>query len=201
MKKQLPLVASFLLFIALCVSVAYWGMQMFKPAARPVAAPPQSMQQPVRIDAAAALFGGRQAPAAVASNFQLRGVVMSGTPGESVAIVAADGKPATAARIDTEIMPGVMLKSVHPDHVILIEHGVTKRVELPESAKGQSGMMMMAPPVADSPPPQEQESSAGGNPTPGYAGAPPMLQSSPGAGGQDAQQHNGVIRIPAPAAR
>ncbi len=31
--KRLPLITSFVLFIALCVSAAYWAMQMFNPPA------------------------------------------------------------------------------------------------------------------------------------------------------------------------
>ena len=32
--KRLPLITSFVLFIALCVSAAYWAMQLFKPPLR-----------------------------------------------------------------------------------------------------------------------------------------------------------------------
>src|SRR4030065_1562793 len=46
--KRWPLAATFVLFIALCVSAAYWAMQWLKPPSRPVAAPPQAMQQPPR---------------------------------------------------------------------------------------------------------------------------------------------------------
>jgi general secretion pathway protein C len=196
--KQLPLVASFILFIALCASVAYWGLQLFRPAARPVTPPPATAPVEVRVDAAAALFGGRPAAVAVASNYELKGVVMSGTAGESAVILSADGKPTVAVAEGKELMPGVIVKEVHPLYVLLSENGVTKRVELPESAKGQSDMLITAP-VQTSPGPSPAPPPApGGNviapgaipnatsglkPIPGYAGAPPTMQSGPAAQG------------------
>jgi general secretion pathway protein C len=153
--KRLPLVASFVLFIVLCASAAYWAMQLFKPPVRPVAAPPRAARPEVRPEAAAGLFGGRGSKAAVASNYQLRGVIVSGNGRDSVAILSADGKPAQAIRINTEVVPGVMIKEVHREYVLLSEDGVTKRVELPESAKGQvnvGGAAAPAPTVPAQPP-------------------------------------------------
>lgn len=132
--KRGPLVATFVLFIAACVSAAYWAMQLFKPTLRPVAAPPQTVQYAPRLDAAAALFGGHQT-VAVASSFQLKGVVVASNAPESVAILAAGGRPAQAVRINQEVMPGVTVKEVQQSHVMLLENGVIKRVELPEKAK------------------------------------------------------------------
>jgi general secretion pathway protein C len=147
--KRMPLVADFLLFITLCVSLAYWGMQFFKPQSRPVGPPPQMAAQPgPRIEAAAGLFGGHPTGAAVASNFVLRGVIAAGPNG--VAILAAEGKPAQAIGVGTEVEPGVTLKEVHPTYVLLNEGGMIKRVDLPENAK--PGLDVGgAPPVAAGP--------------------------------------------------
>jgi general secretion pathway protein C len=134
--RRLPLIVSFLLFIALCASAAYWAMQLFKPPLRPVAAPPRAAQAEIRPDAAASLFGNRSRNVVAASNYQLRGVIFSGSAGSSVAIISADGKPAQAIRVDMEVAPGVTIKEVHRDHVLLSEGGATKRVDLPENAKG-----------------------------------------------------------------
>ena len=131
-----PLVASFVLFLALCVSAAYWGMQLFNPPLRAVAAPPQSNQAAPSLDAAAGLFGGH-ANAVLASNFQLKGVVVASNPAESVAILVANGKSAQAVRTDKEVLPGVTVKEVNSHYVLLSEGGVIKRVELPENAKTQ----------------------------------------------------------------
>ena len=134
--KRWPLAATFVLFIALCVSAAYWAMQLFKPPLRPVVAPPQTVQSAPRLDAAAALFGGRTA-IAVASNFQLKGVVVAGNAAESIAILAAGGKPAQVVKTNEEVAPGVKVTEVHPRYVLLSERGVVKRVELPEDMKGR----------------------------------------------------------------
>jgi general secretion pathway protein C len=146
--KRWPLVASFVLFIVLCASAAYWAMQLFRPPLRAVTAPPPASRPAPRIEAAAQLFGGRS-NIAVATNFQLKGVVASGTAGESIAILSADGKPAQAIRANAEVLPGVVVKEVHPRYVLLSEGGVIKRVELPEGAKGQGGVDTSgaAPPV------------------------------------------------------
>src|ERR671916_145678 len=119
--KRWPLVASFVLFIALCASAAYWALQLFKPPVRPVAAPPRAAQAEVKTDAAAALFGGRPGKVAVASNYQLRGVISSGNGRDSVAILSADGKPAQAVRMNMEVAPGVTVKQVHRGYVLLSE--------------------------------------------------------------------------------
>ena len=132
--KRLPQITSFVLFIALCVSAAYWAMQMFKPPLRAVAPPPPSSQSAPRLEAAAGLLGGRSS-VAVAGNFQLKGVVVASDPAESVAILAANGKPAQAIRTNAEVMPGVTVKEVHNRYVLLSEGGVIKRVDLPESAR------------------------------------------------------------------
>ena len=129
-----PQVASFVLFIALCASLAYWAMQWFKPPQRAIAAPPVSALAPAKLDAAAGLLGGRSS-FAVASNFQLTGVVVAGNPAESVAILAVDGKPPQAVRTDAQVKPGVTVKEVQRSFVLLSEGGVVKRVELPKDAK------------------------------------------------------------------
>ena len=132
--KRWPLLTSFVLFIALCVSVAYWAMQLFNPPLRAVAAPPQADQPAPRLDAAASLLGGHSNTAA-AGNFQLKGVVVAGNPAESVAILAANGKPARAVRVDADVVPGVTVKEVNRRYVLLSAGGVITRVELPENAR------------------------------------------------------------------
>ncbi|HYD62989.1 MAG TPA: type II secretion system protein N [Noviherbaspirillum sp.] len=146
----MPLIVSFLLFIALCASAAYWAMQLFKPPVRPVAAPPRVVQAEIRPYAAATLFGSRKDATATASNYQLRGVIFSGNPRDSIAIISADGKPPQAIRVDTEVVPGVTIKEVHRDYILLSEGGATKRVDLPESTKGLEGIAAV-PPVPRTP--------------------------------------------------
>jgi len=133
--KRLPLITSFIMFIALCVSAAYWAMQLFSPPLRAIAAPPQTtLQAGPNLDAAAGLLGGH-GNAVVASNYQLKGVVMASDPAESVAILAANGKKPQTVRTNAEVEPGVTVKEVQRDHVLLSEGGVIKRVDLPRNAK------------------------------------------------------------------
>lgn len=188
--KRLPALASFILFIALCASIAYWAMQLFKPQARPVAAPPPAAQPAANIDAAAGLFGGRSS-VAVASNYQLRGVVVSGNADESVAILATEGKPAQAIRANMEVAPGVKVQEVHRGYVVLSEHGVPKRVELPQESKSRAGADPAGrPPVPNRATPSQQQPSAAdarrsaifNQPSPPPAQtAPPPAQSPPPA--------------------
>ncbi|MGZ3241380.1 MAG: type II secretion system protein N, partial [Burkholderiaceae bacterium] len=105
--KRLSVFVSFILFIALCISGTYWATRLFKPSVRPVVAPPPVAHVDVNLTAASALFGGRPASAAVASNFQLKGVVVADKPEESVAILSADGKPPQSVAMNAEVMPGV----------------------------------------------------------------------------------------------
>lgn len=132
--KHLPMMTSFVLFIALCASLAYWAMQIFKPKVRDVAVPSLTIATVLTLDAAAGLFGGRlNTP--VASNYQLIGVIFASDPDESVAILATDGKPAQAIRNHRKVAPGVTLNEVNRHHVLLSEGGVIRRIELPEKFK------------------------------------------------------------------
>jgi general secretion pathway protein C len=145
--KNMRLAASIVLTILLCISIAYWVLKLIRPAERPLAAPPQARQD-INLDSAAGLFGGRAAGAAVASNFQLRGVIDARNEKDSVAIIAASGKPAQAVAIGAEVVPGVTVQEVHPRYVLLSENGVAKRIELPEKAPPSTAT---ASPVGTSP--------------------------------------------------
>jgi len=134
MKKRLPLITSFILFIALCVSAAYWAMQIIKPPVRAVAAPPQSTQSALSLNAASGLFGGQRS-FTVASNYQLTGVVVAAKAAESVAIIGINGKTAQAVSVGREVAPGITVKEVQRDHILLSENGAVKRVDLPKDAK------------------------------------------------------------------
>lgn len=198
--KRLPLLVSFLLFIALCASIAYWITQLFKPPLRPVAAPPRVASAPVNIDQAASLLGGRGGKVAVASNYQLMGVIFSGSPRDSVAILSSDGQPAQAIRAQTELAPGVIVKEVHRDYVLLSESGVMKRVELPEDAKDANS-------IATTSPVQNRATSRSGAPSryvptplPGRAAAPTpppsMVPMQRGAAAQAPPVQQAVPSVP-----
>lgn len=199
--KRLPLAISFVLFILLCASLAYWGLQMFKPPLRPVAAPPRAAAPEVRPEAATALFGGRAAPVAVASNYQLRGVIFSGSARDSVAIISADGKPPQAIRLNSEVMPGVTVKEVHPGYVILSENGATKRVELPETGR-DAGITSSVPARPGTPPTAAPAGRGMGNRPPAAgnvpAATPPTLPQGAGAPAAPPSAQRPVPQPPVP---
>lgn len=203
--RRLPQIVSFLLFIALCASLAYWAMQLFKPPVRPVAAPPRAVQAEIRPDAAAALFGKSAGNTAVASNYQLRGVIFSGSPRNSVAIISADGKPAQAIGVDEEIAPGVTIKEVHRDHVLLLEGGANKRVDLPENAKGLEGIAatpaatparMAAPPVSNQPVPTRAQAAQAAQAAQPAPAVPPVPQAPPAVTPQTAPSPQQPVQAP-----
>ncbi|MDO8301220.1 type II secretion system protein N, partial [Lacisediminimonas sp.] len=142
--KRLPILLTLLAVIALSASIAYWVMELYKPAQRPLAAMPQASMADPSPEVAATLFGG-QAMAAVASNYQLTGVIASGADG--VAILTADGQPPKAIPVGKEFSSGVVLKEVQPRYVMLSEGGVLKRIELAADDKAGASLSM-APPGA-----------------------------------------------------
>ncbi len=142
--KRPALFTSFMLFIALCASGAYWGMQFFQPPPRAMIAPPSTAIVLPDVSAAAGLLGGR-VQAAAASNFQLTGIILADHPAGSLAIIAANGKPARPFRVRAEIQPGVSVQEVQRNYVLLSDHGASKRLDLPVNAKTQPGMNLLPP--------------------------------------------------------
>ncbi|MTV40379.1 type II secretion system protein N [Duganella radicis] len=165
--KRLPLILTVLAVVLLSASLAYWGLQLFKPQQRAIAAPPPPPPMGINLDAAKGLFGG-QVAVAVVSNYQLKGVVAARGE-DSAAIISVDNKPAVALAVGKEVMPGVLVKEVHEKHVILSEGGVIKRVDLPSDAGVSSGPANAPPtplaPLPSAPPPIVQP-------------APPPVQTS-----------------------
>ena len=135
--KRLPLFVTVLAVVLLSASLAYWGLQLFKPQQRAIAAPPAQPAMALNIDAAKGLFGGQIAVAAV-SNYQLKGVVAA-RGADSAAILSVDNKPAESVAVGKEVAPGVVVKEVYPKYVVLSEGGVIKRIDLPSDAGVSSG--------------------------------------------------------------
>lgn len=169
--NRLPFLATVAAVVALTASVAYWGLQLYKPAQRPIAAVPVLDTPPALIDAARGLFGGETAVAA-ASTYQLRGVVAAGNGRRSVAIIAANNEAPKAYPVGAEVAPGVVVKEVQARFVTLSEGGVQKRLDLPADT-GVS--MTTAAPLPDvdrgAAPPQQPV------PVPGSQAAQPQAQA------------------------
>jgi general secretion pathway protein C len=156
--KRLPLLITVVAVAALTASLAYWGLQLFKPQQRAIAAVPQALPTEPRIAAAQGLFGG-QVAVATASNYQLRGVVAARNGGsDSAAILSVDNKPATAVAVGKEVAPGVTVKEVHDKYVLLADNGAVKRIDLPSDAGVRSepapaNLLSQPLPPIQSPPP------------------------------------------------
>lgn len=180
MNKRLPLLFTLLALILLAASLAYWVLQLYKPAQRPLAPAPAMAQAEPSPDAAATLFGGQ--PTAVAiSSYQLTGVVSAGR--DSAVILVAEGSPPKAVRIGREIVPGVTVAEVHPRYVMLSEGGIMKRVDIAADARAAGQLGGMAPPLpgqpmAVAPPPGVEPQTA-----PGAVAVPSNMQSVPPPGG------------------
>jgi general secretion pathway protein C len=147
--KRLPLLASVLALIILSASIAYWVMMLNPPPQRPIANVPVAVAPPPSVDAAATLFGGPVATATV-SNYVLTGVIASGSQG--VAIIVADGGQPKALKIGRELAPGITLNEVYPRYVMLMDNGISKRIDLAADNKGTSEMAgVLTAPVSTQP--------------------------------------------------
>ncbi len=168
MKKRLPLLISFIFFLALCASGAYWGMQLFKPKPRDLTWSAPAPQAELPLDGAASLFGGK-ITTVVASNYQLKGVLAPHDPLHGIAIIAADGRPSQSVPVGKEISPGVRVKEVHKRFVMIDENGVTKRVDMPETkglSSGNSSGAIAALAPAPLPPPRPEMDNGQPSPPP-----------------------------------
>jgi type II secretion system protein C len=99
---------------------------------------------------------GRPAPAGARSNYTLLGTIVSTRPGDSRAILWADGMKLPAViRIDTEVEPGAVLVSVTRDKAWIARGPVREELDLlPVGSKARS-------PVSGAPPaPAARASSA-----------------------------------------
>lgn len=131
--KRLPLLVSFVLFLALCASLAYWALQFFAPAPRAVTAPQQAERKVAPVTAAENLFGA-QGKASTMVNVSLRGVIRAGRAADSEAILVVGNEPPKYVKVSAEVMDGVKVKEIHARHVILDDHGVSREVSLPAFA-------------------------------------------------------------------
>jgi general secretion pathway protein C len=176
--KRLPVLLSLLALVVLSASLVYWVLQLYQPAQRPLAsAPPAAMADPA-VDAAATLFGG-QVATAVATNYQLTGVVAAGR--ESVAIIVADGAPPKALQLGKEVSAGVTVREVHPRYVMLSDGGVLKRIELALENKAAGG-------VPASPLPGQPQQAQQFQPQPPQPQPQQQLQMAPVTQPQPVQQ-------------
>lgn len=132
-------ILEFVLVALLGIALAYWTWVAFSP--RPVAVSAfhgaegdaRAPVAPVKRD----LFGAAQdgsasaiADAPPSSSIKVLGVIARTGRGKGRAILALDSGKVKEVEAGWQISPGLVLKEVHPDHVIVARNGVPERIRL-----------------------------------------------------------------------
>jgi hypothetical protein len=132
MTQYLPRIISFLFFALLAAILGFWASRLLAPK---VAVAPVNVtaENTATSDAtwARQFFGSAKEAATVSgpvadSQLQVIGLISGRS---AVALIAADGKPAKPISVGQSIVPGVILKAVYGEKVIVTRQG--KEVELP----------------------------------------------------------------------
>ena len=152
--KRLSLFTSFLLFLALCASVAYWLFQWMAPATRPLVLPAPAEPAPPAMSAAANLFGGT-VELVLSIPIQLKGIIHAANPSESVAIIALEGKPARALRVNAEVMGGLVIKQINSNSVVLVDQTGNREIPLPAFSSQNTTPAPPKTEIANQPTPQQ----------------------------------------------
>lgn len=142
--KRLPILINVVLFAALCAVVTFWGMRFFAPKLRPVAAPVMATSYEPAVGQWGNLFGQAAVVEAGPSNYQVKGVIVAPRAMDSAAIIVLDGKPNFILGIGKELSPGVKLKEVHRDHIIVEESGMPRRIDVPPAPPIAAGVNTVA---------------------------------------------------------
>jgi len=131
-----PLV-SFALLLLLAALLAHWTWRFVAPAPRQALTTMRADMVPgaeLALLRAAYLFGSApgqevQTERVTSLNLKLHGVFAALGEMPAMAILGVDGKD-QAVSGGQEFVPGVVLDTVHPDHVILLNQGVRERLDL-----------------------------------------------------------------------
>ena len=128
--KRLPVLISFLLFLALCASLSYWLLQWLAPATRPVVGPAPAERALPAMSAAANLFGG---PTEVVSStpIQLKGIIHAAKSSESIAIIGIEGKPARTLKVDAEVASGLVIEQINLTSIVVSDLNGKRELPLP----------------------------------------------------------------------
>lgn len=163
--------------LALCAALAVQGARLVWVLSAPVGPLGQvavSSSQPRRAQADLAILGvfdpffrngapqGAETASAAAATYALHGV-RAGFGGRGSAILSVSGGPQKSLAVGEEIEPGVVLRAVAADHVILARGGAGFRVDFPALQPGAAVVPVMAPPPAP-PAPGSAAASVGSAP-------------------------------------
>ncbi len=173
--QRASVMLAFLLFVALCASLAYWLLQWFAPEPRAVAAPPEAVRALPPVSAASVLFGGR-AQDAGGAQVQLRGILLAGRA--SMAIIASEGRPPRALPVNAEVMPGLTVQKIDARTVVLSGKGVERELTLPAFASQEGGTAGTQIGAAPEPPAMPSSSSVQSSQSPQSPQSPPSAQQT-----------------------
>lgn len=113
--------------------LAYWTWQWLAPAPQPRATGGTVIS--AKASDADTLFGSAPAKtgetAQTSSSVKLLGVAAASGDRYGHAVLQADGKRVLAVREGGEVLPGLRLVEVWPDHVILDRSGIREKLALP----------------------------------------------------------------------
>lgn len=128
------------LLLGLAAVLAYWTWRLAAPAATSMFQP--RTQQVAAFDPTAlkGLFGGRAEAGdarATSLNIHLTGVFAAPGGRPAVAILKVNGQDMAVVR-GSEVQTGVVLDTVEPDHVLLLNQGVKERLDLDQPG-GRAG--------------------------------------------------------------
>jgi general secretion pathway protein C len=121
------------LLVALAATAAFWTWQIFAPRSIGPSAHVDSASPASEGAATRHLFGAAGAAATdlgAASRLRLIGVASLASSGTGRAVFVVDNGKSRAARTGESIVPGTVLREVHPDHVILERGGAMERLRL-----------------------------------------------------------------------
>ena len=128
------------LVAALAATAAYWTWQLAAPAAvgasaRASASHAISSDRPLKRD----LFGasGGAPPAVSSSGIKLVGVASPRAPDTGHAVFRLDNGKSATARAQETIVPGTVLREVHPDYVLVERGGILERLTLERRNAGR----------------------------------------------------------------
>jgi general secretion pathway protein C len=172
--------AGIVLFVVLCVPLVQWTWHVFIPAEPPVAVEPKPTSANVNRNAVADLFSKHPAVIATTTKFQLNSVVLAQKERDNVAIMQINDNPAQAVRVGAQLVPGVTVSEVHGQYVLLLEDGISTRVELPANVKSQSVTSIDAPLPTQLIPVQSVAATTPQTPS---ASSNMVVRISPGTGG------------------
>jgi general secretion pathway protein C len=127
--KYISQACSVFLFLLLCASLTYWTLFFTTQPTHKVALSSVNEMPQVVLSDAMSLFGGSSNNDSRFPLF-LRGVILSGESGASLAIIGAPGAPQKLIQRGAELMPGITLQEIHANYIVVLDHGLRREVPL-----------------------------------------------------------------------